>query len=126
MRIVLIAPLALLALLAPAAALPAEPAHVLAAGFSFTPPVVHVGVGEPVTWEGLLATHTVTTSVSLVNAAQGQADDRQNADADPDTFHVSLPAGATFTHSFSEPGIVSYFCALHFRSGMIGTVVVEE
>lgn len=126
MRLVLIATIALLALLAPAAALPAEPAHVAAAGVVFAPAVVTVAVGEPVTWDGVLVGHTVTTAASLADAAQGRGNDRQNADADPDTFHANLPQGGAVTHAFSAPGTYTYFCVLHFRSGMVGTVVVSE
>lgn len=126
MRLVLIATIALLALLAPAAALPADDPHVAAAGVVFAPAVVTATVGQPITWEGTLIGHTVTTADSVVNAAQGQGNDRRNEDADPDTFHANLPQGGVVTHAFSAPGTYTYFCVLHFRSGMVGTVIVSE
>lgn len=126
MRLVLIATIALLALLAPAAALPGGDPHVTAAGVTFAPAVVTATVGQPVTWEAALAGHTVTTAASMADAAQGIGNDRRNADGDADTFHTNLPQGASFTHAFTEPGTYSYFCVLHFRTGMVGTVIVSE
>lgn len=116
----------LLALLVGPASAALPDARVAAAGNVFAPAVVTVRAGEPVSWEGVLLTHTVTTAVSVVNAWQGQGNDRSNSDDDVDTFHAALPAGATLTHTFAEPGTYSYFCAFHARSGMVGTVVVTE
>jgi plastocyanin len=125
MRLALFTPIFLLALLTPAAALPAEATNVLAAGFSFLPPIVSVRLGEPVTWEGLQGTHTVTTSPSFMEATRGQGDDPENADLDPDTFHKALPQGVTLSHTFESPGSYPYYCVIHYRSGMVGQVDVE-
>jgi plastocyanin len=37
---------------------------------------------------------------------------------------AGLPAGTTFSATFTKPGTYAYICALHDELGMVGTVVV--
>ena len=101
------------------AAVPVE-----AVGFSFVSPVVVVPAGTAVEWNGRLLPHTVTTSDGILEAVQGTPNDLANADGDPDTFNQFLPQGGVYRHTFEEPGIYPYYCALHRSFGMVGAVVV--
>lgn len=101
------------------AALPA-PVPVVASGFHFLPPALVIPAGTTVSWINGALPHTVTTSDDVVKAATGVANDRANSDGNPDTFHGIPP----MSHRFDNPGTFSYFCELHFRLGMIGTVTV--
>lgn len=109
-----LATLAALLLLPMAAALPAA-VPVAAAGFSFASPVLVVPVGTSVEWIGALLPHTVTSAASPSAALAGSPDGR---------FHYGLPMFASATQTFDEAGAYDYFCALHFRFGMVGTIVV--
>ena len=73
--------------------------------FSFSPSsiTVVIGVNNTVTWTNMDAvTHTVT--------------------ADDGSFIASLPAGTTFTHTFTTAGVYTYHCSIH--KFMKGTVKV--
>lgn len=111
----LVVALALL-LLAPlaAAALPAN-VPVVAAGFSFASPALVVPRGTTVEWEGALLPHTVTSAASANGALQGQSDGR---------FRGDLPMGSSYVRTFHAAGTYEYFCELHVRLGMVGTIVV--
>lgn len=113
-------------LLAPlaAAALPGT-VPVLAAGNSFTPPVLVIPAGTTVEWQGVALPHTVTTAADLLAARDGRENDGANSDADPDTFNHGLLMGGTVSHTFNEAGTFAYFCDLHYRLGMVGTIVVN-
>lgn len=71
-----------------------------------------------------LAPHTVTTAASPADARASIPNDPFGEDADPDTFSVFLPQGASYEHRFSEPGEYAYFCFFHASQGMVGTVTV--
>ncbi|HWH08792.1 MAG TPA: plastocyanin/azurin family copper-binding protein [Candidatus Thermoplasmatota archaeon] len=104
---------------------PARPTvPVLAAGFSFAPPLLVVPAGTTVEWQGAALPHTVTTAATLDDARAGRANDRANADGDPDTFHRALPQGGVVRHAFAAPGTYAYYCELHRGLGMVGEVVV--
>lgn len=80
---------------------PAEVATEIA-DFAFAPSI-DVGTGGTVTWRNDdPVDHTVTASDG--------------------SFSAVLPAGGSFTHIFSAPGSVAYFCAIH--PSMTGTVNV--
>ncbi|HET6403807.1 MAG TPA: plastocyanin/azurin family copper-binding protein [Candidatus Thermoplasmatota archaeon] len=115
--------LAVLLALPAATALPAA-VPVLAAGQSFASPALVVPAGTTVEWVGVALPHSVTTASDVAAAAAGRANDRANADADPDTFHMDLPQGARASHTFTTPGTYAYFCELHVRLGMVGVVTV--
>lgn len=122
MKLLAAAALLLLVLVHPAAGSTTVP--VAAAGFGFTPAALVVPLGTTVEWTALALPHTVTTAASLDDARAGRANDAANADEDTDTFHAPLPMGAERAHTFSKAGTFAYFCQLHHRSGMVGTIVV--
>lgn len=113
MRFALVLAALLLAPLA-SAALPA-PVPVAAAGFSFASPALVVPVGTTVQWIGELLPHTVTSAADPAAAVAGAADG---------AFRADLPMGSSATRTFSEAGTFAYFCELHYRFGMVGTIVV--
>jgi plastocyanin len=97
------------ALVAVAPAMPAAQAagtgHATIANFSFSPNPMKIPVGTTLQWTNTDGTaHTVT------------ADD--NSFGSP-----SLAKNATFSHTFDQPGPVTYHCAIH--PSMQGTVQVE-
>lgn len=106
------------------AGVPRPTVPVLAAGFTFVSPVVIVPAGSTVEWQGVLLPHTVTTSDDLQDALGGVPNDPDNADGDPDTFDLPLGQGSVAQHTFEDPGVYPYFCALHRQLGMVGAVVV--
>jgi plastocyanin len=74
------------------------------ADVAFTPPELSVAVGTTVTWTNEdWAPHTAT-------AEDGSFDSDR------------LDQGASFEHTFDEPGTFGYFCSFH--PGMMGSVVV--
>ncbi len=76
-------------------------------GFCYLPTVLHVEVGETVTWTNLdPAPHTVTG----INGSWGSYDE------------FGQDESVSFT--FDEPGVYGYYCVLH--SGMVGVVVVGD
>jgi len=78
---------------------------------AFNPATLNVTAGATVTWtnkDGV--THTVTYS------------------SGPDSaFSASVPAGATFQHTFSTAGTYQYYCQIHGTptTGMRGSVVAQ-
>ena len=74
--------------------------------FSFNPGsiTVVIGVNNTVTWTNMdTVTHTVT--------------------ADDGSFNGSIPAGATFTHTFTIAGNFSYHCSIHkFMKGTVNVL----
>lgn len=96
------------------AALPAN-APVVAAGFSFVSPALVVPAGTTVEFVGAALPHTVTSAADLNAAAAGNANG---------AYRIDLPMGASGTHTFGTPGTYAYFCELHYRLGMVGTIVV--
>ncbi len=74
-------------------------------GFAFAPRTVKVKVGDTVSWTNDdAAPHTVTA--------------KSGGDMDSGT----LAQGASFEFTASEPGTISYFCAIH--PSMLGTIEV--
>ena len=73
---------------------------------SYSPDPIEVNVGETVTWvnEDDSSSHTVTSTDGIFNSD-------------------ILERGQTFSHTFTEAGEYSYFCALH--PNMVGTVIVS-
>ncbi|HSJ16139.1 MAG TPA: plastocyanin/azurin family copper-binding protein [Longimicrobiales bacterium] len=77
-------------------------------GFTFSPATITVAPGTTVRWvndSDIL--HTVTP-------------DGHTAWSD-----TNLPAGATFEHTFENPGSYPYFCTPHLAAGMTGTISVQ-
>ncbi len=73
------------------------------AGSTFQPSNVTITVGESVTW---------ANDDAVIHTVVGETFSSGN-----------IAPGATFTHTFDEPGIYEYECTIH--PGMIGTVTVE-
>jgi len=93
------------AILTPPVATAQATANVTIKNFSFSPSsiTVVIGVNNTVTWTNQdSVTHTVT--------------------ADNGSFGGSVPAGTTFTHTFTTAGVFAYHCSIH--TYMKGTVKV--
>lgn len=91
---------------ASAPAAPVSGNQVTIDGFAFAPATLTVPVGTTVTWTNRdEEPHTVAASDG--------------------SFHSSgMGTGATFTHTFAEPGTFDYVCSIHPM--MHGTVVVTR
>ncbi|HEX2281895.1 MAG TPA: cupredoxin family copper-binding protein, partial [Thermomicrobiales bacterium] len=88
----------------PAAEAGADASSVTIADFAFGPQELTVTAGTTVTWTNEdWAPHTAT-------AEDGSFDSGR------------LDQGASFEHTFDEPGTFAYFCSFH--PGMMGSVVV--
>lgn len=111
--------LALAAAAVAGAAVPAVAADgsVRIANSAYAPSTVTIAPGEQVTWTwaGPDTNHSVT-------ADAGQS---ESFDSDPggSAATISHPAGATFTHRFTQAGRFTFHCRVH--SFMTGTVKVE-
>jgi plastocyanin len=105
----LLIPLALLSTLVIAAPALGADASVTVDEFAFQPSEVQIGVGEKVTWSFAEEGHTTTSQ-------PGQAERWNSGPA-------TSPAGASFEHTFTQPGRFSYLCLPH-QNFMRGTVVV--
>lgn len=77
--------------------------------YYLSPPAVAVSPGTEVTWEwtGKGGTHNVVAS-----------------DRSFDSGPLVDRTGHTFTHTFDEPGVYTYYCGPHTSLGMKGAVVV--
>jgi plastocyanin len=75
----------------------------------FDPQTVHINVGDTVRWTNAGGTHDVH--------------------ADDNSFSIASSGSAwTFSHTFTEPGLVGYYCTIHGGPGgigMSGSVVVH-
>ena len=98
-----VAALALVALL-PAVGTARADEAVTIQGFAFNPPVLTVHVGDAVVW-----TNADPTAHSVVG--------KDGAFKSP-----KLAKGATFSHTFDQPGTFDYVCGFH--ASMKGQVVV--
>jgi plastocyanin len=89
---------------------------------SFEPEMVHIRAGQTVQWRNTaLITHSVTDDKSVA-ADPNSASIPQGATA----FNSGdIPAGETYSQTFTMPGTYKYFCTHHEDDGMIGTVIVD-
>lgn len=78
----------------------AETHHVQVEDFEFIPASLVIAPGDTVVWHANAADHTVTA-------------DNLSFDSSPLPEIVTLPNGATFSHTFSEIGVNHYYCRLH-------------
>ena len=76
-------------------------------GNCFAPTVLHVQVGDTVTWSNL---DPVAHTVSGANVAWGN--------------YIEVQQGQSVSHQFTEAGAYPYYCFLH--PGMIGAIVVGD
>jgi plastocyanin len=79
--------------------------------FTFTQPNVAINPGDSIhwVWNG---THHSVTSGALPPSFNGAFDAGVQS------------AGATFNHTFTQPGVYHYFCRIHYALGMRGTITV--
>jgi plastocyanin len=88
--------------------------------FSFQPSSVTIHVGGTVRWRFASLGHNV------VSGSGGNADGRFCSPNDRACGGAPLSnSGATYEHTFTEPGTFPYFCSPHFTLGMTGRVIVE-
>jgi plastocyanin len=86
---------------------------------TFSPSTLTIAVGDTVTWSFAMAGHTVTSGTA------GAADDKFCSPSDTNCgTPVLSAAGDTYSHRFTTAGAFPYFCAVHFASGMVGTITV--
>jgi plastocyanin len=84
----------------------AQPARVTVRLLKFSPQAIEVGAGEIVQWENSdLTPHTVTS------------------EGGGDLNSGSIDAGASWRHTFTQPGTFAYFCTFHPE--MKGSVIVK-
>ena len=91
-------------------------------GEEFRPSQVTVAVGQTVEWKNTTGDpHTVTLVPDRVLVPADAALPRNARPFDSGT----IPAGMTFSHTFTVPGTYRYFCTLHEGNGMVGEVIVR-
>lgn len=86
------------------------------ANYAWSQPVVHVDLGEKVTWDWL--------GPDLAHSVTGTSPGATGWDSDPGTDAPSHRAGYTFTLQFSQPGSYAFQCKLH--ASVRGEVVVSS
>jgi plastocyanin len=90
-----------------------------ASGLTFTPSTLTIAVGDKVTWTFASIGHTVTSG------SGGVADGKFCSPNDTScSGGVTSAVGAVYSHTFTTAGTFPYFCAVHFASGMTGTITV--
>lgn len=79
----------------------------------FTPAVTSINVGDKVIWTWAGTPHSTTSGTNGI--ASGLWDSGVIS---------TLPH--SFTNTFSNPGIFSYYCSIHYPFGMTGAVIVAS
>ncbi len=80
-------------------------ASITISGFAFVPPTIEITAGTKVVWTNSdSVVHTVTSDARIFDSG-------------------NMSRGATFSFTFTQPGIYEYFCIPH--PYMKGTVVVK-
>lgn len=93
----------------------AETHTVTQSGNSFSPRDLTIAVGDTVEWVWTGGSHTVTSGAS------------SSADDVGERFDALLGSSAPlFSFTFTQAGLVPYFCRFHEFSDMKGTVTVES
>ena len=90
--------------------------EIVMASQAFSPQTMTIKAGDRVRWMNVDNTDHYLTS----SGPQSRTVATQVADLE---FHQLMSPGSNFYHSFKEPGVYAYFCAIHM--GMWGTLVVE-
>lgn len=122
--------LALLLLLI-AAACESDPGTLVAIveGQRFDPASLTIGVGGTVTWVFEAGdAHTVTADEDRLPAGAAfftTGGAASEGEARRELGDALLTQGATFEHTFTEPGRYEYFCIPHESLGMKGVIIVE-
>ena len=89
-------------------------------GFAFAPDTVNISAGDTVRWTWADGGHSVTSGPPCFVDSQFCSPDDTNC---PDG--VLSNTGTVYTHTFSNPGVYSYFCHSHCSIGMTGVVNVS-
>jgi plastocyanin len=89
-------------------------------GDVFVPDTVNISVGDTVRWTWAEGGHSVTSGPPCFVDSQFCSPDDTNCPAG-----VLSGQGTVYTHTFSEPGVYSYFCHAHCAIGMTGVVNVS-
>ena len=89
-------------------------------GFAFEPDTVNISAGDTVRWTWAGSGHSVTSGPPCVVDSQFCSPDDTNCPAG-----VLSNTGTVYTHTFSNPGVYSYFCHSHCTIGMTGVVNVS-
>ncbi|MGI8821098.1 MAG: LamG-like jellyroll fold domain-containing protein [Chthoniobacterales bacterium] len=85
----------------------------------FSPATVSISVGDTVRWTWGSSFHSVTSGPPC------NADLQYCSPSDTNCGAGTLSnVGNVYTHTFTQPGTYSYFCASHCLSGMTGTINV--
>lgn len=85
----------------------------------FSPATVNIAVGDTVRWTWQSDFHSVTSG------SECGPDEVFCSPSDSDCGNSTLSnTGAVYSHTFTQAGSYTYFCALHCFSGMSGTVNV--
>ena len=91
-------------------------------GEEYQPSKVTISAGQTVKWKndtGDPHTVTVVPDKALVPADVALPKNAQPFDSG------TIPAGMTFSHTFTVPGTYRYYCTLHESNGMVGEVTVK-
>ena len=87
---------------------------------AFAPANVTLRAGDTVRW-----VWTGALRHNVVSGTAGTADSRFCSPADTGCASAPLAsAGASYSHTFTQPGVYPYFCKPHVPMGMVGTVTV--
>jgi plastocyanin len=89
---------------------------------AFSPVEVSIKAGDTIEWQNVGdEVHHATSDPSM---AVNGGDVANPAAAEPFDSGFMKP-GETFTHTFKQPGVYKYACAIHETKGMIGEIVVK-
>lgn len=90
----------------------------------FSPSVVQIEVGGSVTWTNFgPSRHSTVSDAGLWNSGQLFPPSMGGSPSgSPEGDGYDQPAGDTYTHIFTEPGLYPYHCGIH--PGELGTVRV--
>jgi plastocyanin/N-acetylneuraminic acid mutarotase len=89
-------------------------------GFQFVPDTVNISVNDTVRWTWANSGHSVTSGPPCVADSQYCSPNDMNC-----ASGILSNSGTVYTHTFSQAGAYSYFCAAHCAFGMTGTVNVS-
>src|SRR6266571_2823593 len=89
-------------------------------GFQFVPDTVNISVGDTVQWTWATSFHSVTSGPPCVADSQYCSPNDMNC-----ASGILSNSGTVYTHTFSQAGAYSYFCAAHCSLGMTGVVNVS-
>ena len=89
-------------------------------GLVFVPDTVNISVGDTVRWTWAGSGHSVTSGPPCF--ADSQYCSPNDMNCPPGTLSN---IGTVYKHTFSEPGVYSYYCLAHCAIGMTGVVNVS-